>query len=262
MTDADSAAAAHAASDRALFPYFMDIVELCHAEDTGDASLDIVEDDLDEGEQQHAQLDASSFPMDAIQKELKKRNLKPRGFFNEDASLLQEQFDQEFEQAREEKRQQRIAKQERLERERQEAMVDKEMLLERQELDHDEELSTLLASMKRGKAPQHAHINLKLVTARTLSFGLCSPHCNLVCLDVSNQGLCDIAGAYICRSLSKNTSLKKIELSNNRLGLMSFQELGRGLMNNTTVEFVSLDCNPLSGSESGGGFFLNFQLRL
>ena len=247
MIDAE-AAAAHAASDRALFPYFQDIVELCHAEDTGDATLDIDEDDLDE-EQQHAQLDASSFPMDAIQKELKKRNLKPRGFFNEDASLLQEQFDQEFEQAREEKRQQRIAKQERLERERQEAMIDKEMLLERQELDHDEELSTLLASMKQGKSPQHANINLKLVTT---AFGFCSPNCNLVYLDVSNQGLCDVAGAYICRSLSKNTSLKKIELSNNRLGPMSFQELGRGLMNNKTVEFVSLDCNPLRGSENGG----------
>ena len=249
MPDANADVAA-AASDRALFPYFQDIVELCHAEDRKDASIDIEDDDLDE--EQHAQLDAASFPMDAIQKELKKRDLKPRGFFNEDAALLQEQFDQEFEQAQEEKRQERIANQERLERERQEEMIETEMLLERQELDHDEELSTLLVSMKRGKAPRHARINLKLVTARTLSFGLCSPNCNLVYLDVSNQGLCDIAGAYLCRSLAKNKSLKKIELSNNRLRALSFQELGRGLMNNKTVEHVSLDCNPLAGPESGG----------
>ena len=241
--------AAAAASDRALFPYFQDIVELCYAEDRGDASLDAVEDDLDE--QQHAQLDAASFPLDAIQKELKKRDLEPKGFFNDDAALLQKQFDKEFEETRKEKRQQRIANKERLERERQDEMIEKEMLLERQKLDHDEALSTLLASMKRGKAPQYARVDLKLITARALAFGLCASHCNLVYLDVSNQGLCDIAGAYLCRSLAKNTSLKKVELSNNRLGAMSFQELGRGLMNNTTVEYVSLDCNPLAGAESG-----------
>ena len=243
--------AAAAASDKALFPYFQDIIELCHAEDSGDTPIAFDEDGL--SEEQCPSLDASSFPMDAIQSELKKRHLKASGFFNEDAALLQEQFDQELEQAREEKRQQRIANQERLERERRDAIIQKEMLLERQELDHDQELSTLLSAMKKGKSPHYACIELKLTTSRSLAFGFCSPHCNLVHLDVSNQGLCDLAGAYLCRSLAKNTSLKKIELSKNRLGTKSFQELGRGLMTNTAIEYVSLDCNPLARAGSGSG---------
>jgi len=237
-----------ASSDRTLFPYFQDIVERCHADQSGEASIDVCEDELDD--EQHPELDASSYPMDAIQKELKKRNLRPRGFFTDDAALLQEQFDQELEQTREEKRQQRIANQELLERKRQEQIVENEMDLERQELDRDEQLSGLLASVKEGQSPPHARIELNLITARSLSFALCSPSCSLVYLDVSNQGLCDIAGAYLCRSLAKNTSMKKLELSNNRLGSISFQEMGRGLMNNKTMEYVSLDCNPLDGDDN------------
>jgi len=237
-------------SDASLFPYFQDIVERCHADDVGEessSSIDVVEDDVNE------QPEASSLSMDCIQTELKKRNLQPRGFFNEDAALLQEQFDQELEQAREEKTQQRIVKQERLARERQQKMVEKEIQLEREELQKDEQLSTLLASVKQGRSPSHARIELNLVTARSLAFALCSPECNLLYLDVSNQNLSDLAGAYLCRALAKNTSLKKIELSNNRLGPLSFQELGRGLMNNKTVEFVSLDCNPLVGAGTDAG---------
>ena len=236
-------------SDASLFPYFQDIVERCHADDVGEessSSIDVVEDDVNE------QPEASSLSMDCIQTELKKRNLQPRGFFNEDAALLQEQFDQELEQAREEKTQQRIVKQERLARERQQKMVEKEIQLEREELQKDEQLSTLLASVKQGRSPSHARIELNLVTARSLAFALCSPECNLLYLDVSNQNLSDLAGAYLCRSLAKNTNIKKIELSNNRLGPLSFQELGRGLMNNKTVEFVSLDCNPLVGAAGAG----------
>mmetsp|Transcript_33763 Transcript_33763/g.99465 ORF Transcript_33763/g.99465 Transcript_33763/m.99465 type:complete len:418 (-) Transcript_33763:1230-2483(-) len=234
-------------SDGTLFPYFQDIVERCHADDIGEASsssIDVVEDEINE--EQQPQL-ASSLPMDAIQKELKKRDLQPRGFFNEDAALLQKQFDQELEQVREEKRQQRVANRERLERERQQQIVEKEIQLEREELEKDEQLSTLLASAKQGRSSSHTRIELNRITARSLAFALCSPECSLLYLDVSNQSLCDLAGAYVCRSLAKNTSIKKIELSNNRLGPLSFQELGRGLMNNKAVEFVSLDCNPLAG---------------
>ena len=239
-----------AASDVSLFPYFQDIVERCHADDIGEESssfIDVVEDDVNE------QPEATSLPMESIGRELKKRNLQPRGFFNEDAALLQEQFDQELEQAREEKIQQRIANQERLAREHIAQIVEKEIQLEREGLQKEEQLSTLLASVKQGRSSSHARIELNLVTARSLAFGLCSPECNLLYLDLSNQSLCDLAGAYLCRSLAKNTSLKKIELSNNRLGPLSFQELGRGLMKNKTVEFVSLDCNPLVRAGAGAG---------
>ena len=245
-----------AASDVSLFPYFQDIVERCHADDIGEESssfIDVVEDDVNE------QPEATSLPMESIGRELKKRNLQPRGFFNEDAALLQEQFDQELEQAREEKIQQRIANQERLARERITQIVEQEIQLEREELQKDEQLSALLASVKQGRSPSHARIELNLVTARSLAFALCSPECSLLYLDLSNQSLCDLAGAYLCRSLAKNTSLKKIELSNNRLGPLSFQELGRGLMNNKTVEFVSLDCNPLVGAGAGADDDSNLQ---
>ena len=262
MTEVDTQ---QATSDTGLFPYFEDIVEYQHytenaqqGDDESDGSND--EDEEEDDSFQNQRLDAQHLNLDQIFTELQKRGLKARGFFSDDAKTLQQAFDAEYEAYQETKRKERIANKERRERERLEKKrrkrIEIELKNEQEQLDNDERLAALLVLMKQGRAPINCRIELNAVTARTFAFAQYAPSSNIVYLDVSNQGLPDYAGAYLCRALGKNSMVKKLELGSNKFGIQTCKELGAVLTSNAVVEYVCLECNPLveggvSGSVTG-----------
>ena len=210
------------------------------------------DDDSDDESLVH-KLDANALTLNELLQELEKRGLHARGFFADDAKVLQGELDREHEvyveTKRREKREAREleARQARLQRRR--SVMEAKVREERDEISRDRRMKTWLDLIRGGGAPAHSRIEANDITARSLAKALLEDKSALVSLDVSYAGLADLAGAFLCRALRDHRTIIKLELGGNLLGPKTCRSLGNALSTNRTVRSVSLESNPLTGDK-------------
>ena len=66
---------------------------------------------------------------------------------------------------------------------------------------------------------------------------------SLLSLHLSRKGILDSEGKEIAKMLLTNTTLRKLELEGNNLGLQSAYAFGRALKVNKTLKFLDLESN-------------------
>lgn len=186
---------------------------------------------------------------------MKKRNLKAKGFKDENLEILQKAFDDEFKRdyeeakARRKELKRRTAQQAGLMRRR---LLMEQMLQEEQDaLASNHQVSMILDLVKENASHHSLRLDLNSVSARALAKAMWS-NSTITCLDLSSNGLNDHSGMYIARILNHNNTLKKLELDNNLFGTKTCQALSESLTLNDSLSFLSLDSNPLCTNDSSG----------
>ncbi len=228
----------------AILEHFEDLLDV-----DGIANSQIDEDDVNDDEETVInKIDANSLTLKDLLHEMEMRNLQPRGFFEDDAKLLQEQLDKEHEEYIESKRRE---KQEARDLEATQATIRRRKALQEIELNEEKEelkSNTRTAEWFRliecGCSPLRCRIDLSNISARILSKVLWSND-QIQCLDVSAMGISDAAGAYIARAMKNNKSIYKLEMNENLLGSKTCSTLSESLELNSTLEYLSMDSNPL-----------------
>lgn len=193
-------------------------------------------------------VDANSLTLKDLLQELERRDIQPRGFFSDDAKILQDVLDKEHEQYMESKR---IERQKARDLEASQAILKHRKTItetqareEQEEIDHDIEARTWLLLIQSGRAPAHSRIKVNDITARLLARHLWS-NSNIVSLDVGNMKLSDISGAYLARAMKNNKTIAKLEMGENLLGPKTCSVLADSLKSNKSLKFLSLEANQL-----------------
>jgi hypothetical protein len=174
------------------------------------------------------------------------------------SNKLQKEFDKEFlanlEEARIKRKEakRRAALQAGLQKRREKM----EMTLqeEQDELASNRPVAMVIEMVKENMAGRSLRLDLNSVAARVLAKAMWANN-SITCMDLSSSGLSDHAGSYLARILKRNSTLKKIELDNNHLGVKTCVAFGESLRINTSLVYLSLDSNPLCGplDEDGSG---------
>lgn len=245
-----------------LFPYFEDLVHDEYNEVFFEGSVEdelTLKDEANLDDPSVVLIDSQSLSLQEILDQLQVRGIVSYGFFAEDSKLLQEAIDEEYRQHREAKcREYEQTKEQRLaqanERRRQK-IIDLELERERRVLEDDSQLKHTLRQIVTGKGAAIIRVDTSRtnLVARPLAFALCSTECNICSLDLSQTGMSDSVGAYLCRALGRNYSIRRLDLGNNEIGPRALCVLADSLSDsNRTVEFVCLQGNPLVGR--GGNY--------
>lgn len=231
-----------------------DAETLEHFEDLlGDeSSTNIPQDEgenIDDEETVINKLDANSLTLKDLLHEMEMRNLQPRGFFEDDAKLLQERLDKEHEEYLQSKRREKL---EARELEASQAMIRRrkafqeiELGEEERELESNQRVNEWFRIIKNRCPPTRCRIDVNNISARTLARLLWSD--DVICsLDVSNMNISDSSGAYLARSLKNNSSIVRLEMSENFLGSKACATLADVLCYNNTLKYLSMESNPLT----------------
>lgn len=234
-----------------LLPYFEDLLEL-DISSGGDAPI---EDDDDEETIIH-KLDASTLTLTELLNEMERRGLQARGFFADDAKVLQTVFDKEHENymelKRKEKSEARALEAKRMHQQRRKMLIEKKAREEQVELENDIRIQSWLRLMESGLVPPHSQIDINNITARSVVKALWVDT-TLLSLDVSNMELYDLAGTYLSRALKNNRVLRKIDLGCNSFGPNTCKTLGDSLTTNNVLVHVNLESNPLTAKNDLSG---------
>ena len=229
--------------DELLFSEFEDLLDK-NEKDVND----LLPNDLEEDTIVH-KLDASALLLNDLLTEMERRGLHPRGFFEDDAKVLQAEFDKEHESYVESKR---IEKIEARKIEEKQATIQKRKMImetqlaeERNELEKDEVLKENLSLVASSTCKEHLRIEINDISVRSLAKAIWYNN-NVKSLDVSNMNISDLSGSYICRALRKNRSIIKLELGGNNCGPKTCLSLGDSLKINNVVTYVSLESNLLT----------------
>lgn len=185
------------------------------------------------------------------------RGIQPKGFYNDDAARLQEEFNREHVAEREARMQQRVqlaAKsylRETVHRRRMER--EKELREEVEEVAKSPQLEVWLELIKAGSSevqplPRQASLRLSSVGTRALCKSLAFNH-SLHALNLSRNGLDDMAGKCLATMLRRNTSLQRLELESNNFGPATAKELADALTENESLQALNLESNPLTDDE-------------
>lgn len=182
------------------------------------------------------------------------RGIQPKGFYNDDAARLQEEFNREHVAEKESRMQQRVqlaaksylretVHRRRMERER-------ELREEVEEVAKSPQLEVWLDLIKHNETPRQCQANLRLssIGTRALCKNLAFNH-SLRSLNLSRNGLNDMAGKCLAQMLRRNTSLGRLELESNGLGPATAKDLAEALAVNESLHFLSLESNPLTDDE-------------
>lgn len=187
------------------------------------------------------------------------RGIQPKGFYNDDAARLQDEFNREHVAERAARLQQRLqlaaksylretVHRRRLERER-ELREEVNAVAQSPQLDVWLELLALPPdSSSTTVRPSHATLRLTGVGTRVLCKPLAFNH-SLHSLTLSRNGLDDMAGQCLANMLRRNTSLRRLELESNGLGPVTARALADALTVNASLQFLSLESNPLTDDE-------------
>ena len=197
-------------------------------------------------------LDANSLTLKDLLHEMERRGLHPRGFFADDAKVLQIELNKEHDEYIESKRRE---KQEAKEMEasqrlfrRRKALTEIALREEKEVLEKNERFREWFHLIQHGRTPSCCRIEVNNASARSLARLLwCDKR--IVQLDVSNLNLSDMSGAYIARMLKNNSSLRKLELGDNSLGHKTCITMAESLRVNEVLEYLSLDSNPLTSNQ-------------
>jgi len=194
-------------------------------------------------------LDANSLTLTDLLHEMERRGLHPRGFFADDAKVLQDELNKEHEEYLESKlREKREARDLEVSQrlfQRRNCLTEIALREEKEEIEKNEVINEWCCLIKHGKAPRRCRIDVNNVSARSLARLLWSDS-RIVSLDVSNLNLSDTAGAYLARMLKKNRSLVKLEMGDNILGCDTCVTIAESLRENNVLEYLSIESNPLT----------------
>jgi len=184
---------------------------------------------------------------------LERRHIHPKGFFDEDAKVLQVVLDREHDDYMESKRREKqeaktLEASQRLIR-RRKALTEIALKEEKEEMMRNERLMEWFLLIKNGIAPLHCRISVNEASARSLSRLLWSDS-RIVSLDLSNLNLPDASGAFIARMLKNNRSIVKLELGDNMLGNETCTTMAASLRMNSVLQYLSLESNPLTKAGS------------
>ncbi|TYZ64374.1 hypothetical protein PybrP1_009054 [[Pythium] brassicae (nom. inval.)] len=198
--------------------------------------------------------DAFALAQNEIRREMIDRGIQPKGFYNDDAARLQDEFNREHVAEKESRMQQRVQRaaksylretvhRRRLERER-------ELREEVDAVAQSPSLEVWLDLLAHNATPRQCEATLRLsaVGARALCKTLAFNH-SLRALNLSRNGLDDMAGRCLALMLRRNTSLSRLELESNALGPATAKALADALVVNASLQFLSLESNPLTDDE-------------
>ena len=201
-------------------------------------------------------LDANSLTLKDLLHEMETRGLQPRGFFADDAKVLQTFFDKEHEQYLRKKRKEREETKE-LEtkqalKQRRKIMMETEIRGEKEELGKNPCTRKWFGLIKNNKAPSFCQIEVNNITVRPFA-RLLWCHFSIIYLDVSHMNLSDISGSFLARALKNNKSIRKLDLSGNLIGTRTCKTLADSLLNNDIIQCIILESNPLSAKNNVSG---------
>ncbi|CAK4453733.1 unnamed protein product [Aphanomyces euteiches] len=197
--------------------------------------------------------DAFSLGQNDLRRELIDRGIQPKGFFNDDATRLQEEFDREHVAEKESRMRQKIqmaAKsylRETIKRKRQQ--LETELREELDELAENPKLEVWLDLVKSNTTPQEALLRVNSIATRALSKVL-PFNLSLRALNLSGNQLNDMAGKALANILRRNNTLVKLDVENNDFGPATAKEFAAALTLNSGLTFLSLESNPLTADEN------------
>ncbi|KAF4318510.1 hypothetical protein JM18_001895 [Phytophthora kernoviae] len=196
--------------------------------------------------------DAFALAQNEIRREMIDRGIQPKGFYNDDAARLQEEFNREHAAEKDSRVQQKVqfaaksylretVHRRRLERE-------KEVREEVEEIAKNPQLEVWLGLAKADETPKHADLRVNSIGARALCKTLAFTH-SLRSLNLSRNALDDATGKWLALLLKRNTSLRRLELESNCLGPLAVKDLSEALSSNESLEYLNLESNPLTDDE-------------
>jgi hypothetical protein len=180
------------------------------------------------------------------------RGIQPKGFYNDDAARLQEEFNREHEAEKEARMQQKVQLaarsylKETVHRRRQER--ERELREEVDEVARNPQLEVWLGLAKAHDTPAHATLRVNNVGTRALCKALAFTH-SLRSLSLSRNALDDSAGKWIALLVKRSSSLTRLELESNCLGAQAARDMADALCTNASVAYLNLESNPLTDDE-------------
>lgn len=180
------------------------------------------------------------------------RGIQPKGFYNDDAARLQEEFNREHEAEKEARMQQKVQMaarsylKETVHRRRQER--ERELREEVEEVARNPQLDVWLALAKADETPPHATLRVTNIGTRALCKALAFTH-SLRSLNLSRNALDDSAGKWIALLVKRSSSLTRLELESNCLGAQAAKDMADALSTNASVAYLNLESNPLTDDE-------------
>lgn len=198
-------------------------------------------------------LDANSLTLKDLLHELESRGIHPRGFFADDAKILQaalqKEHDESLESRRREKSERRQLERSKKNLERRKVLTEIALKEENEEIKSNERLQEWFHLIQSKLAPSHCQIDVNDKSARSLA-RLLWTHNKIVALDLSNLNLSDASGAYLARAMKNNSSIEKLELSDNNFGVKTCVTMAESLAKNSTLKFLSLESNLLTSKDA------------
>jgi hypothetical protein len=94
------------------------------------------------------------------------------------------------------------------------------------------------------------HLEVNNVTGRLLAKALWGAKASIIEVNVARMNLSDVTGSYVARALSHNSSVRKLDLSENLLSRRTCAALAGSLKINSVLQCLVLDSNPLTMSVS------------
>lgn len=196
--------------------------------------------------------DAFALSQNEIRREMVDRGIQPKGFYNDDAARLQEEFNREHAAEKESRMHQKIQFAARAYLKetvfRRKMEREKELKEEVAELARDPPLEVWLQLVKNHETPRHATLRVSSIGARVLCKSLVFNH-SLRALTLSRNALDDAAGKSLALMLKRNATLQRLDLESNALGPTTCRELADALSHNDALVFLSLESNPLTDDE-------------
>ncbi|KAF1332482.1 Lrr-containing protein, partial [Globisporangium splendens] len=175
--------------------------------------------------------DAFALAQNEIRREMIDRGIQPKGFYNDDAARLQEEFNREHVAEKEARMQQRIQF--------------AELREEVSEVAKNPQLEVWLGLVKDNETPKQANLRLNAIGTRALCKSLVFNHS----LNLSRNHLDDVAGKCIAQMLRRNTTLSRLELESNGFGPQSATDFADALRVNEALQYLNLESNPLTDNE-------------
>ena len=219
------------------------------------AATEPINSDDDDNETDIHKLDANSLTLKDLLQEMERRGLQPRGFFEDDAKVLQAELDEEHDQyietKRRERREARVLESEQAILRHRKILTETQIAEERKEIKRDKRADEWFYLIRNGTVPNHCRIDVNDITARPLA-RLLWTDLKIVSLNVGNMNLSDTTGAYISRALKNNRSITKLEMSENFMGSKTCQILAESLLVNNVIQFIDLGSNPLTANNIAG----------
>lgn len=202
-------------------------------------------------------LDAFALSQNELRRELADRGINPKGFFQDDANRLQQEFDQEHLEAKDERRQiiieNAIRKHTSALNEAKKAKEAQEIREEMTVLAQDPALGIWMNLLKADASPNHATLRLNNIGARALSKTLWT-NTSLLHLNLGRNQLDDMAGLAIATMCRHNTSLRTLDLDMNDFGPATASEFASVVDSSYSLRSLNLEHNPLTrdGSDLAG----------